>query len=228
MPLRKFMLITCDPSRAKSLASVLAGADADLTCVDSAEKALAEISRRAYAAIFLDADSAQAPAISLCRRLRAILPPTSCALILFGDKDQAPQKIQALDAGADDYWPHPFNENVCRAYLRAILRRVSQFGQSSGVLTADGLVMDPLQRQVSIGGRNITLRSKEFDLLYLLVQQRGKALSREFLMETAWGREYFGTTKTIDFHIGQLRRKLGRLGKRIEAIIGLGYRFSDR
>ena len=222
---RRFLIVTDDLERAEELESLLAPTGAATTRLGAVKDVLAEVGQRAHAAVLLDADSGNVPAFELCGRLRKILPPNSCALILFG-ACRAAGLVRGLDEGADDFWARPFNEPVCLAYLRAILRRITQLGTGAEVLKLGELLIDPVRRVVTIREDAVALRAKEFDLLYLLVNERGKALSREFLMESAWGREYFGTTRTIDFHVGQLRRKLGRWGRCIETVAGTGYRVS--
>lgn len=228
MARKRFLIVTADPERANALQKAVAGPETSSTVLPSEADALAELGRRPHAAIFLDADNPAAPGLALCRRLRGLLPAGTCALILFGSPRGGGKLIEGLDEGADDFWPYPLNAPVCLAYLRAILRRVSRLGASGETLHWRELRVDPARRRVALANKEVPLRSKEFDLLYLLLKRRGEVLSREFLMEEAWGREYFGTTRTIDFHVSSLRRKLGRHGEGIETVAKAGYRLADK
>ncbi len=227
MARKKFLIVTADPERGRVLGGLLSEGESTATVLASEPEAVAELGRRLHQAVFLDADNPALPGLALCRRLRGLLPAGACAIVLFGSPRGGAKLVESLDEGADDFWPYPFNAPVCRAYLRAILRRVSRLGGSGPALKSGDLQVDPVRRKAFLGDKEVSLRSKEFDLLYLLLNRRGEVLSREFLMEEAWGREYFGTTRTIDFHVSRLRRKLGRKGKAIETIARGGYRFSE-
>ncbi len=228
MARKRFLIVTASPERAAAVAAVAARAEADAERRALESEVLAELGRRAHAAVLIDADSLEAPALPLCRRLRALLPPNTCALILFGSPRGSAKVVEGLDAGADDFWPYPLNEPVCLAYLGAILRRVSPLGTAAETLKDGDLSIDPVRRLVRVRGKPLDMRAKEFDLLYLLLKQRGKVLTREHLMEGAWGRGYFGNTRTIDFHVSRLRRKLGKRGARIKTVAKTGYLFTGK
>jgi DNA-binding response OmpR family regulator len=224
---RSFLIVTADARHAQDLEKLLTTlANGQCTEVTSAEKALDEATHSACSAVFLNADDPKVPTEQLCQRLRKRLPVTRCAIILFGVKRQSSELVRLLDSGADDYWALPFRAPVCLAYLRAIFRRITRLKPAAKPLKSGNLSLDPTTRQVLLGPTAIALRSKEFDLLYYLLQHRGKALSRDALLRTVWGYEYFGTTRTVDFHVSQLRRKLGRLGQWIETVAGTGYRWN--
>ncbi len=226
MARKKFLIVSADPERSRVLGNILTEGESLASVLASETEAVAELGRRQHQAVFIDADNPSVPGLALCRRLRGLLPAGSCAIVLFGSPRGGAKLVEGLDEGADDFWPYPFNAPVCLAYLRAILRRVSRLGGSVAVLKSGELQVDPVRRKAFLGDKEVSLRSKEFDLLYLLLNRRGEVLSREYLMEEAWGREYFGATRTIDFHISRLRRKLGRRGKDIETIAKSGYRFT--
>lgn len=183
-----------------------------------------QVEAERFSAIFIQAENAEGMAESFCRKLRRRFPPAECAVILFGPKRGGLGVAAALDAGADDYWPCPLNLSTGPAYLRAILRRLSRISLDDN-LSVKGLRIASEERQAYLGGEPLSLRAKEFDLLCFFIKRRGEALSRETLLQTVWGYDYFGTTRTIDFHVSQLRRKLGALGHRIETVAGVGYRF---
>lgn len=224
----KLLIVTDNSARRRAFDALLHDVQATALRADSPEQAHGIMAGHDISATFLDADDANITAAGLCEDLRRRFPPASCALILFGSGLEAAALVRWLDSGADDYWKYPFNIPVCRAYLRAILRRITRVRPSGGPLSCGDLGLDPGRRQALLNGKVLPLRSKEFDLLSLLLARREDALSRDVLMNAVWGTDYFGTTRTIDFHISQLRRKLGAYGRHIETVPGIGYRFAAK
>ncbi|MHB2025208.1 MAG: response regulator transcription factor [Elusimicrobiota bacterium] len=223
---RNFLIISTAPERRKALASFLTETSARVTSATSAQEAAKISPQSGYCGIFVDADDLQIHPLNLCARLRKAMPVNSCALILFGRGLAGKALVRIIDAGADDYWAVPFNAAVCLAYLRAILRRVTRIDSTIKLLKVGALAISPNQRQARLGREIIPLRAKEFDLLFYLAQHAEQALSRTELLQAVWGYEYFGTTRTIDFHVSRLREKLGRRGGAIQTIPGIGYRFN--
>lgn len=225
---RTIVILTSNPAHREALERMIVKLPGSPLSAGSLEDIPGLARDRRISAVLLDGDDAQDPAEKLCRRLRRFLHPVHCAIIAFGATMDAAALVRCLEGGADDCWRLPFNEPVCLSYLRAILRRVTELKPASGAVQAQGIALDPATRSASLNGRPLALRSKEFDLLYLLVKRRGKTLTRETLMSYIWGTEYFGTTRTIDFHVSQLRRKLKASGALIETVAGSGYRFAAR
>jgi DNA-binding response OmpR family regulator len=141
-------------------------------------------------------------------------------------RDEDIDKILGLELGADDDLTKPFNPRELVARVKAVLRRGREDPSSDdkGSLRVGDLVVDPLRREVTITGEEIDLRTQEFDLLYVMAQHVGIVLSREQLLNLAWGYDYFGNTRTVDVHIGQLRKKLVNSKVAIETITGVGYK----
>ncbi len=225
---RKFLVATDNPEYRSAFETLLSGVRATALWAGSAEQVSGIIGRYDISAVFLDADDAALAAAGLSGELRRAFPRSNCALIMFGGAMEARDLIRWLDGGADDCWKYPFNIPVCRAYLKAVLRRVTLVRPAGGPLSGGGLSLNQLSRQALLNGKALTLRSKEFDLLSLLLSRKGEAMSREVMMNAVWGTDYYGTTRTIDFHISQLRQKLGALGGLIETVPGTGYRFAGR
>lgn len=150
-------------------------------------------------------------------------------ILILTARDEDIDKIVALEMGADDYLTKPFNPRELVARVRAILRRTS-----GGRPTPDStrrlgrLVIDPAGYEVTVAGEPVGLRGKEFDLLLALADHPNQVLSRDQLLELAWGYDYPGQTRTVDVHIAQLRDRLAGSGIEIETVWGRGYKLSVR
>lgn len=224
--MRRLLILSSQDKRSDSLKALLAGLSrSEATCAASGQ-ALRDQLRQGAAAVFLDADDPAFSALDLCRELRVGRPWGTCAVVIFGSGPRNAEAVKSLDAGADDFWSYPFNGPVCLAYLRALLRRLSAQDPAQGARESQGLRLDPASRTARLRGRPLSLRAKEFDLLLYMMKTSGKALGRAELLREVWGYEEHIPTRTVDFHVAQLRKKLGAAGDRIETVAGTGYRFS--
>ncbi len=164
----------------------------------------------------------------VCRRLRA---HSDVPIIMLTARDDDLDKILGLELGADDYLTKPFNPRELTARVKAILRRQERAHPAtqpaSGALTVGDVVIDSAGRTVRVGGRPVTLRVKEFDVLLALAQHRDTVLSRDQLLDLAWGIEFFTQTRTVDVHVAQVRKALaGSSSVRIETVTGIGYKLT--
>lgn len=130
-------------------------------------------------------------------------------------------KVRALDLGAEDYITKPFGTLEFLARIRVLLRR---FEAGSGEFSHEGLEFSTLEHSVRLDGADLKLTLKEFELLGLLLRNSNRALSRDGILEELWGYGYSGESRTLDMHIKTLRQKLGRWGKRIKTLHGMGYK----
>jgi DNA-binding response OmpR family regulator len=167
--------------------------------------------------ILLDLGLPDGDGVDICRRLRQ---RSRVAIIVVTARGEEPERVLALDAGADDYLVKPFGLAELRARIRAVLRRVHPGG---GMLTHGPLVMDVPARKVTVNGREVALTPKEFDILECLATDPGRVVSRQEILESAWDAHWYGPTKVLDVHVAALRRKLGVPGL-IEAVYGKGFR----
>jgi two-component system alkaline phosphatase synthesis response regulator PhoP len=151
-------------------------------------------------------------------------------VIMLTARAEETDKIVGLSVGADDYLTKPFSPRELVARIKAALRRLQSANKPSdadATLSFTHLRIDPSARRVWVDDGLVDLTAVEFDLLLALAQHNGMVLSREQLLEKAWGYEYFGDTRVVDVHIGHVRQKLGD-DRFIETIRGVGYRFEDK
>jgi len=162
----------------------------------------------------------------LCQRLRKEENPV--AIIMLTARDEDIDKIVGLELGADDYLTKPFNPRELVARVKAILRRRHQAAanvtEQNDVLRVGDLEIDSGRREVLCVNTPVDLRTQEFEVLWQLALHRGLVLSREKLLQLAWGYDYPGQTRTVDMHIAQLRRKLKDSRVSIETVTGVGYK----
>ncbi len=154
------------------------------------------------------------------RRIRA---RSSLPIILLTARGEETNRVVGLELGADDYVVKPFSAPEVVARVRAHLRRMDGFEERASVLRVGGLEVDRASRRCTLNGQPVELTRREFDLLLVLLEHSGHALSRDQLLNEAWGTN-FVSPKTVDVHVAALRRKLGDALK-ISALRGIGYRF---
>jgi DNA-binding response OmpR family regulator len=188
------------------------------------EAALQKVAREHPALVVLDVMLPKLDGFEVCRRLRASQDPT--AILMLTARDEDIDKILGLELGADDYLTKPFNPRELVARVKAILRRgerVAKVTDTAPVHLGD-LTIDPARREVRLAARSLNLRTQEFDLLLTLAEHRGLVLSREQILQKAWGFDFYGQTRTVDVHIAHLRRKLEDSSVKIETVTGVGYK----
>jgi two-component system alkaline phosphatase synthesis response regulator PhoP len=191
--------------------------------VSDGRAALQAVERYKPALIVLDIMLPELDGLEVCRRLRAAQDSTPILMCTARDEDV--DKIIGLELGADDYLSKPFNPRELAARVKAILRRGTHLQRSSrGPLHLGDLVIDPASRDVLVRDQPVEMRAQEFDLLLTFVEHKGLVLSREQLLEKAWGFDYYGQTRTVDVHVGHLRRKLAGSNVQIETVTGVGYK----
>lgn len=165
--------------------------------------------------------------LTICREIRK---ESNLPIIMLTAKDSETDKVLGLELGADDYITKPFSPRELIARVRAVLRRSS--GEESAetkkqVLKVRDLMLDGERHLVTLNGRELDLPPKEFELLRILMENPGRVLTREYLLETIWGYEYIGETRTVDVHIRRLRQKIEPDPSQpvyIETVHGFGYR----
>ncbi len=146
-------------------------------------------------------------------------------IIMLTAKSEERDELQGFELGVNDYVRKPFSPKVLVARVEALLER-ENLGRNSERLESSGIVIDKAAHQVTIDGRPIDLSAKEFELMTYFVENSGRALSREQILNHVWNYDYYGDARTIDTHVKKLRSKMGEKGDLIKTIWGLGYKFS--
>jgi len=170
--------------------------------------------------VLLDLGLPDVDGVTVCRRLRE---RSDAAIIVVTARGEEPERVLALDAGADDYLVKPFGLAELLARIRAVLRRVRPDGQ---VLRHGPLTVDTRTRKVTVHGSEVALTPKEFDILECLASDPGRVMSRQEILESAWDSHWYGPTKVLDVHVAALRRKLDVPGL-IETAYGRGFRLGE-
>ena len=159
----------------------------------------------------------------VCRQIRA---ESDVPVLMLTARKEDIDKIVGLELGADDYLTKPFNPHELVARVKAVLRRY-QAGSSPGEIIDMGNVRIDLSRhEVTVDGRPVALRTKEFALLSAFARNPGIVFSREKLLESVWGYDFYGETRTVDVHVNHLREKLEGSGVTIETVRGIGYKMT--
>jgi two-component system alkaline phosphatase synthesis response regulator PhoP len=188
------------------------------------ETALDKVSKQQPALIVLDLMLPKLDGFEVCRRLRALQNTTPVLMLTARDEDI--DKIIGLELCADDYLTKPFNPRELVARVKAILRRTEHsvtMDDASPIHVGD-LTIDPARREVRFSAQPIDLRTQEFDLLLTLAEHRTRVLSREQILQKAWGFDFYGQTRTVDVHVAHLRKKIEGSGVKIETVTGVGYK----
>jgi DNA-binding response OmpR family regulator len=223
--LNEFILLVDDEPSIVQLARMYLEREGFRTeSANDGEAALDKVARGQPALLVLDVMLPKLDGFEVCRRLRAA--QNSPAILMLTARDEDIDKILGLELGADDYLTKPFNPRELVARVKAILRRAERSvkeDDSSSIQLGD-LTIDPARREVRISARILDLRTQEFDLLLTLAEHRGLVLSREQILQKAWGFDFYGQTRTVDVHVAHLRRKLEESSVKIETVTGVGYK----
>src|ERR1022692_314601 len=168
----------------------------------------------------LDLELPDSDGVNVCRKLRE---RSAAAIIVVTAYGEESDRVNALDAGADDYLVKPFGLAELQARIRAVLRRVHPGGE---LIRHGPLTMDLRTKKVTISGSEVALTPKEFDILECLALDPGRVVARQEVLEAAWDSHWYGPTKVLDVHVAAIRRKLGIPGL-IETVYGRGFRLSE-
>ena len=227
---KKILLVDDEPLMLKGLKYSLEQEGYETLTAMDGEEALNVFSANQVDLVLLDVMLPKMDGIQVCQRIRE---QSNVPIIMLTAKGEDMDKILGLEYGADDYMTKPFNILEVKARIKTILRRVSAGGQlqEARILRVHDMEVNLIKRSVTLGGNDIKLTAKEFDLLQMFVTNRGTVFSREQMLETVWKYDYVGDARTVDVHIRRLREKIERDTSNPEFIFtkwGVGYYFTDQ
>jgi DNA-binding response OmpR family regulator len=213
------LLIEDDQSIGSLVRSYLERNGYRIVWVRSGEDGLIELNRHAIRIVVLDIGLPGMDGFDVCKKIRA---RSSVPIVMLTARDEEPDRVAGLEVGADDYLTKPFSPRELAARIKAVLRR-TQTGTHEELLSLGDVLVKRGAREVVVAGEPVELTVKEFDLLAWLIEHAGIVFSREQLLDHVWGMSYLGGTRTVDVHVAQVRRKLGR-PTLIRTVRGAGYK----
>lgn len=213
------LLVEDEPSVGELVRAYLARDGYHVLWVRSGEEALVELARHPIRIVILDIGLPGIDGFEVCREMRS---RSRVPILMLTARDEESDRIVGLEVGADDYLSKPFSPRELAARIKAILRRTEP-QPTQDVLELGDIVLNRGTHEVTVAGETVELTAKEFDLLAYFLANPGAVLSRDVLLDRVWGVEYPGGTRTVDVHVAQLRRKLGR-PELIRTLRGSGYK----
>jgi len=177
--------------------------------------------------ILLDIKLPGMSGVDICKTIKNDENLSDISIIMLSTKSEDSDKILGLEVGGDDYVTKPYNAGELVARVKAALRKKQNADKDTKIIKSGDLVVDLNEHTVMLKNEPLELTKKEFGLLCALMKRKGKVLDRAFMIESIWGYEYFGTTRTVDVHIKSLRKKLGKYSNKIVTVEGMGYKFED-
>ena len=196
----------------------------DVVRESSGERGVEAVDRRRPRVVVLDLGLPDADGFDLCRRLRET---GDVPILILTARDEEVDRVIGLELGADDYITKPFSPRELVARVRAVLRRAEPAPAEASVLDVGELRIDLATRSATFAASPLVLRTLEFELLAELARHAGRVVGRDRLLDRVWGLSFAGGTRTVDVHVAQLRKKLGRPDV-IQTVRGSGYRLLDR
>ena len=216
------VVVEDDPAIADLLDLYLRQAGYRVLQAASGERGLELVAQQRPVLMVLDIGLPGMDGLEVCRRVRL---ESSLPILFLTARDGEIDRVLGLELGADDYVTKPFSPREVVARVKAILRRgeAASASTSSVVEVGDGIEVDPARREVRVAGQPVALANREFDLLAFLAANQGLALTRQQLLDGAWGADWYGDERTVDVHVRQLRKKLGE-DLPLATVWGVGYR----
>ena len=226
----KILVIEDEPDIRTTLEYNLRKDNFDVIGVGSLGEARAAMNSSSFSLILLDLMLPDGSGLDLCREIKGNKELSSTPIIILTAKDDEVDKVVGFELGADDYVTKPFSVRELILRIKAVLKRgVAPKAELVEVERQFGdLTIDVDSHEVFVNSVQVTLTALEFKLLRQLVDRRGRVQSRDQLLSDVWGYSSDVTTRTVDTHIKRLREKLGTMGKYIQTIRGVGYKFSRK
>ena len=223
----KILIIEDEPDIRKTLEYNISREGYKVVCASSLSKGKEHINSSDFSLILLDLMLPDGSGLDLCREIKSDKDKSSTPIIILTAKDDEVDKVVGFELGADDYVTKPFSVRELILRIKAVLKRGAEKKETLEVQRQFGeLIMDIDSHEVFVNNEQIILTALEFRLLRQLVDRRGRVQSRDQLLSDVWGYSSEVTTRTVDTHIKRLREKLGTMGKYVQTIRGVGYKFS--
>jgi len=230
---KRILIIEDNTDLSQLLASHLRDLSYDVSLASDGADGLAKAGRTAYDLIILDIMLPGLDGLEICRRIRE--RPPYVPILMLTARSSETDRVVGLEMGADDYVTKPFSIRELIARVKAIFRRVEQFGRGSagrvaGRIEVGSLVIDPERRAVTLKGTPVDLTAKEFDLLLYFAGHPGRVFTRSHLLDAVWGYGHDGYEHTVNSHINRLRAKIEQDPARPRYVLtswGVGYKFVE-
>lgn len=199
----------------------------DVACFASAEEALKGLDRTLPDLFILDIMMPGIDGFEFCRRIRASEEYCNIPIIFLSAKSDEIDRVLGLELGGDDYMTKPFSVKELKSRVKAIFRRMSRLEEasSSPVLIHEGITLNPEHFSLTVDGADVDLTKTEFEILRLLLENPGKVFTRDNIIDSIKGRDVYVIDRTVDVHVMNLRKKLGRYKNVIKTFSGVGYGF---
>ena len=224
---QKILIIEDEPDIRKTLEYNLSKEGFDVICASSLSEGKDYLNIYSFSLILLDLMLPDGSGLDLCRELKSNTEKKLIPIIILTAKDDEVDKVVGFELGADDYVTKPFSVRELILRIKAVLKRGNAKSENLEVQRQFGdLVIDVESHEVFVNNEHVALTALEFKLLRQLVDRRGRVQSRDQLLSDVWGYSADVTTRTVDTHIKRLREKLGAMGKYVQTIRGVGYKFS--
>ena len=224
---QKILLIEDEPDIRKTLEYNIAREGYDVITAPSLSEGRNHLNSSSFSLILLDLMLPDGSGLDLCREIKSDKEKVATPIIILTAKDDEVDKVVGFELGADDYVTKPFSVRELILRIKAVLKRGERKQENLEVQRQFGeLLIDVDSHEVFVNEQSITLTALEFKLLRQLVDRRGRVQSRDQLLSDVWGYSADVTTRTVDTHIKRLREKLGSMGKYVQTIRGVGYKFT--
>lgn len=226
---KKILIVEDEPDIAKLVKLYMEKAGFHANVAESGVEALKLIKSERPDLLILDLMLPEIDGIEVCKRIRTVPDTALLPIIMLTAKAEESDTIIGLELGADDYVTKPFSPKALVARVKALFRRLERTDDhTQSSLSFGPLSMDLSRHEVTVKGKEVSLTAKEFGLLEHLLRHPGRVLTRDVLLNSIWGYDYYGTTRTVDVHIRRLKLKIPLLDDTIISVKSLGYKLSDQ
>jgi len=224
---QKILIIEDEPDIRKTLEYNISREGYEVACASSLSEGRQKLESASFSLLLLDLMLPDGSGLDLCRELKQDKSSSSMPVIILTAKDDEVDKVVGFELGADDYVTKPFSVRELILRVKAVLKRGERKSDNMEVQRQFGeLKIDVDSHEVFVNDEQVSLTALEFKLLRQLVDRRGRVQSRDQLLSDVWGYSSDVTTRTVDTHIKRLREKLGDMGKYVQTIRGVGYKFT--